>query len=254
MPRAPSAAHRLPELRPVRSAPGSSPGARGLSRLHHQLNELGVHVDTQLVELAFTHRSYAYENGGIPTNERLEFLGDAVLQIIVTDYLYLTFPDLPEGRLAKLRAAVVSSAALAEIARELEIGSAIKLGKGEIATGGHDKTSILADALEAIIGAIYLSSGMGAAETFVRHNTVARLQAAATLGARLDPKTELQEFCAAQGSEQPHYLVTEAGPDHDKIFTAEAVADGRVLGTGTGTSKRQAEQHAAAQAVEALRA
>lgn len=240
----------MPELRPVRPAPGSPPGARGLTHLHDQLNELGVHVDPQLFELAFIHRSYSYENGGIPTNERLEFLGDAVLQIVVTDHLFRSFPDLPEGRLAKLRAAVVSSAALAEVARELGLGSLIQLGRGEIATRGHDKTSILADALEALIGAVYLSAGMSAASTFVHHLTDERVRHAATLGGRLDPKTELQERCAAAGFVPPAYRMSESGPDHDKTFTAEVIIDGRVLGRGVGPSKRQAEQQAATCAVE----
>lgn len=215
---------------------------------------MGVHVDTQLFELALVHRSYAYENGGIPTNERLEFLGDAVLQIIVTEHLYLTYPDLPEGRLAKLRAAVVSASALAEVARELNIGRLIKLGRGELTTGGRDKTSILADALEAIIGAIFLSEGMAAASAFVHRFVDARISSAASLGARLDPKTELQERCAAAGYAAPQYRITDSGPDHDKTFTAEAVIDGRVLGRGVGASKRHAEQRAAAEAVEALSA
>lgn len=220
--------------------------------LAEQLSKLGVQVDTQLFELALVHRSYAYENGGIPTNERLEFLGDAVLQIIVTEYLYLTYPDLPEGRLAKLRAAVVSSTALAEVARELGIGRFLKLGRGEIATGGQDKTSILADALEAIIGAIFLSGGMSAAGTFVHDFVDHRIARAAELGTRLDPKTELQERCAASGFAAPVYQITGTGPDHDKTFVAEVIVDGRVLGRGTGASKRHAEQRAAAEAVESF--
>lgn len=224
-----------------------------MSRLFAQLDELGVPHDTQLFELALTHRSYAYENGGLPTNERLEFLGDAVLQIVVTDHLYHRFPDLPEGRLAKLRAAVVSAHGLAEVARELGIGELIRLGKGEIATGGPDKTSILADATEAIIGAIYLSSGLADASVFVHHNIDPRIEHAATLGAGLDPKTALQELCAARGLEAPFYVITESGPDHNKHFHAQARIGDDILGAGEGPSKKFAEQVAATQAFEALR-
>ena len=140
-----------------------------MSRIHDQLVELGITIDPRLLELALVHRSYAYENGAIPHNERLEFLGDAVLGLVITGHLYNRFPDYPEGRLAKLRAAVVNAHALADVARRLELGSLVRLGKGELTTGGADKSSILADAFEAMLGALFLSAGSDAAERFVHH-------------------------------------------------------------------------------------
>ena len=243
----------MPELRPVRPAPGPPSGPRGLILTQH-LAELGVEIDAQLFELALVHRSFAYENGGIPNNERLEFLGDAVLEIVVTDHIYRAYPDFSEGKLAKVRAAVVSAKALAEVARGLDLGAALQLGKGELATGGRDKTSILADATEAIIGAVYLSGGMSAAERFVHHLVDERIAAAAELGALLDPKTELQELCSQGGFDGPVYRISDDGPDHLKTFTAEVLIDGQVRGRGVASSKRHAEQQAATEAVESLRA
>lgn len=237
---------------PVRPARQPSPGRRGLSRLIDQLSELGVEVDAQLFELSLTHRSYAYEAGGIPHNERLEFLGDAVLQIVVTDHIYRNHPKLAEGEMAKLRSSVVSAVALADIARTLEVGPLIKLGKGEIGTGGADKASILADTLEAIIGAIYLSAGRDAAADFIHKVFDPVIAEAASNRDYADFKTVLQEYCATRGIEPPVYAVTFDGPDHDRTFHAEAIVDSRVLGAGTGRSKRRAEQLAAREAVEAL--
>lgn len=211
-------------------------------------------MDVQLFELALTHRSFAYENGGIPTNERLEFLGDAVLGIVVTEHLYLTFPQYPEGRLAKLRAAVVNAVSLADVARELGIGPLVKLGRGETTTGGHDKTSILADTTEALIGAIFLTGGMEKAEKFVHHIFDPLVAQADSIGAGLDWKTSLQEICATQGYAMPSYRVTESGPDHDKRFVARANVNGLEYGEGNGRNKKQAEQEAAALAFEAIRA
>ncbi|WP_420175605.1 ribonuclease III [Luteococcus sp. OSA5] len=224
------------------------------SRLQQLLDELGVPLDTQLFELALTHRSYAYESGGIPTNERLEFLGDAVLGIVVTEHLYLTFPDYPEGRLAKLRAAVVNAVTLAEVARGLDVGPMIKLGRGETTTGGHDKTSILADTMEALIGAIFLTSGMAQAETFVHHLFDPLVTRADQMGAGLDWKTSLQEVCANNGYPMPTYRIEESGPDHDKHFVARAVVNGIEYGTGEGRNKKQAEQEAAGKAFTAIQA
>src|SRR5690606_20548954 len=210
-------------------------------------------VDTELLELALVHRSYAYEHGGLPTNERLEFLGDAVLGIIVTDTLYRSFPDLPEGQLAKLRAAVVNMRALAGVSRELDIGAHLKLGRGEENTGGRDKSSILADALEALIGAVYLSGGMDLARSFVHRLFDPLIAESATLGAGLDWKTSLQELTAQQMLGVPEYVVEEDGPDHCKSFKATAVVGGRSLGTGEGRSKKDAEQQAAEVAWQTLR-
>lgn len=222
------------------------------SRFQQQIDELGVPLDAQLFELALTHRSYAYENGGIPTNERLEFLGDAVLGIVVTEHLYRTYPEYPEGRLAKLRAAVVSSVSLGEVARGLEIGPMVKLGRGELGTGGNDKTSILADTTEALIGAIFLTGGMAMAERFVHHNFDPLVARADTMGAGLDWKTSLQEICANNGLSMPTYAIEESGPDHDKHFVARAVVDGTTYAAGEGRSKKQAEQEAAGLAYHAL--
>jgi ribonuclease III len=199
------------------------------------------------------HRSYAYENGGLPTNERLEFLGDAVLGLVVTDALYTRHPDLPEGQLAKLRAAVVNMQALAGVARELQVGEHVRLGRGEEGTGGRDKSSILADTLEALIGAAYLSQGIEAARDLVHRLVDPLMASSATLGAGLDWKTSLQELTASAGLGVPSYLVSETGPDHAKEFRAVAVVAGHHRGEGAGRSKKAAEQQAAATAWEAVR-
>lgn len=216
-----------------------------MSRFDNLLGELGVPMDAELLELALTHRSYAYENGGIPTNERLEFLGDAVLGVIVTEYLYVTYPDHSEGRLAKLRAAVVNANSLADVARDLKIGPTIHLGRGELLSGGPDKTSILADTMESLIGAVFLTSGMSAAEVLVHHLFDPLITHAESLGAGLDWKTSLQEICAERGVRVPVYSITESGPDHDKRFTARAVIEGHKFAEGHGRNKKQAEQQAA---------
>ncbi|MCX4781298.1 ribonuclease III [Streptomyces sp. NBC_01264] len=206
---------------------------------------LGYRLESALLVRALTHRSYAYENGGLPTNERLEFLGDSVLGLVVTDTLYTTHPDLPEGQLAKLRAAVVNSRALAEVSRGLELGSFIRLGRGEEGTGGRDKASILADTLEAVIGAVYLDQGLDAASELVHRLFDPLIDRSSNLGAGLDWKTSLQELTAAEGLGVPEYLVTETGPDHEKTFTAAARVGGISYGTGVGRSKKEAEQQAA---------
>ncbi len=223
-----------------------------MSRIHDQLVELGITIDPQLFELALVHRSYSYENGAIPHNERLEFLGDAVLGIVITEHLYLRFPDLPEGRLAKLRAAVVNAHALADVARGLELGSLLRLGKGELATGGADKSSILADAFEAVLGALHLSAGRDAADAFVHTLFDPLVEAANGLGAGLDWKTSLQELCSELELGAPVYAVTESGPDHDKRFEAVAVIGERTFPPAPGRSKKQAEQGAAKTAFETL--
>ncbi len=216
------------------------------------IQKLGIDIDPQLFELALIHRSYAYENGNIPTNERLEFLGDSVLGVIVTEYLYRSFPDLPEGKLAKLRARVVSAISLADVARELSIGSLVKLGRGEVTSGGADKTSILADTTEALIGAIYLSEVKEGAERFVHHLIDPLVDEASRLGAGLDWKTSLQEAAAARGMGPVVYEILESGPDHDKRFEAWAHIDDLRFGPGCGRNKKQAEQIAAEKAFSAL--
>ncbi len=216
------------------------------------MGALGVDIDADLLVQALTHRSYAYEHGGLPTNERLEFLGDSVLGLVVTDSLYHRHPDVSEGRLAKLRAAVVNSRALAEIARGLDLGAHVRLGKGEETTGGRDKSSILADTMEAVIGAAYLSLGLEAAREFVLRLTAGVLESSERLGAGTDWKTALQELTAASGLGVPSYAITDSGPDHAKSFAADAVVGGTALGHGEGRSKKEAEQKAAASAVQAL--
>lgn len=216
---------------------------------------LDVEVDAELLDRALTHRSYAYENGGLPTNERLEFLGDAVLGLIVTAALYRRHPDLPEGQLAKQRASVVNMRALADVARSLGgggLGPYLLLGRGEEATGGRDKPSILADTLEAVIGAVYLSNSLEVATAFVRRLFDPLLEDAAGRGAGLDWKTSLQEQTALLGLGPPEYMVSEAGPDHAKRFTAHARVAGEILGEGEGGSKKEAEQRAASAAFSVL--
>ncbi|MBL8927240.1 MAG: ribonuclease III [Pseudonocardia sp.] len=212
------------------------------------LDALGVTLDEELLTLALTHRSYAYENGGLPTNERLEFLGDSVLGVIVTERLYRDHPDLPEGQLAKLRASVVNMHALAGVAAQLVpdgLGAHLYLGRGEELTGGRTKTSILADATEALIGAVYLRHGLETARSVVHRLFDSLLQAAPLLGAGLDWKTSLQELTAASDLGVPEYRIDEEGPDHSKLFTATAVVGGRPLGSGGGRTKKEAEQKAA---------
>lgn len=223
-----------------------------MSRLTHQLEQLGVQVDAQLFELACTHRSYAYENGPIPSNERLEFLGDAVLQIVVTEHIFNAYPELAEGELAKLRASVVSTYALAEVARELELGGHILLGKGELATGGHDKSSILADTTEAIIGAVHLSGGPEASARFIHALLDERIAQSQADGEYADFKTSLQELCARNSWGMPVYEVHGEGPDHQRSFTATVLVGARARGTGTAPSKKLAEQRAATVAFRAL--
>ena len=215
---------------------------------------LGADVGPGLLERALTHRSFAYENGGLPTNERLEFLGDAVLGLVVTDTLFRAHPDLPEGQLAKLRAAVVNMRALAGVARGLGVGAHLRLGKGEEATGGRDKSSILADTLEALIGAVYLDRGLDEASAVVHRLFDPLIADSATRGAGLDWKTSLQELTAAEMLGVPEYLIEDSGPDHEKSFRATARVGGRDWGAGEGRSKKEAEQRAAEAAWTAIRA
>jgi ribonuclease-3 len=217
---------------------------------------LGISLDPVLLERALTHRSYAYEHGGLPHNERLEFLGDSVLGIVITDSLYRGFPDLPEGKLAKLRASVVNMRSLADVARTIDtdgIGAYLRLGRGEESTGGRDKASILADTLEALLGAIYLEHGLAVVDEIVHRLFDPLLSAVAHRGAALDWKTSLQELTAALGLGAPDYVITSDGPDHDKSFTAAGRVAGELFGIGAGRSKKEAEQSAAEFAWTSLR-
>jgi ribonuclease-3 len=229
------------------AVPGAAPvEAAGLR------HALEVPVGAALLERALTHRSFAYENGGLPTNERLEFLGDSVLGLIVTDTLFREYPDLPEGQLAKLRAAVVNMRALAGVARGLHLGSYVRLGKGEEGTGGRDKSSILADTLEALLGAVYLDCGLNEADALVHRLFDPVIARSARLGAGLDWKTSLQELTAATTLGVPEYHVEESGPDHQKSFRASVRIAGRTYGEGEGRSKKEAEQQAAEAAWTAI--
>jgi ribonuclease-3 len=203
-------------------------------------DKLGVDIDPELLSLALTHRSYAYENGGIAHNERLEFLGDSILGQAVTVHLFLTHPELDEGSLAKRRASVVSTVALAEVARSIGLGAHLRLGRGEDQTGGRDKDSILADTTEAIIGAAYLSAGADAAGALVLRLVGPLMGDPERYGAAMDPKTSLQELAARQSLPAPVYVVEAAGPDHHRVFTA-TVTVGPHTAVGTGSSKKQAE-------------
>jgi ribonuclease-3 len=216
------------------------------------LQALDAGLSPALLERALTHRSFAYENGGLPTNERLEFLGDAVLGLVVTDALFRQYPDLPEGQLAKLRAAVVNMRALAGVARGLHLGDFVRLGRGEEGTGGRDKSSILADTLEAVIGAVYIERGLTEASGLVHRLFDPVIARSARLGAGLDWKTSLQELTAAGVLGVPEYHVDESGPDHQKSFRAVVRVGGRVFGSGEGRSKKEAEQQAAEAAWRAI--
>ena len=206
--------------------------------------------DRALLVRALTHRSYCAEHDGAESNERLEFLGDAVLGWVIADVAFGRY-DVPEGRLTDLRKSVVNQTALAEIADDLGIGTDLRLGRGEAAAGGAAKPSILSDALEALIGAVYVDAGADAAYDFVERHVAPRLDPTASIH-HLDHKTSLQELVAAGGWQPPEYQLRSDGPDHAKVFTAEVRVDGRVVGSGTGGSKKSAEQAAAQAAVSEL--
>jgi ribonuclease-3 len=215
------------------------------------LDALEVDLPGDLLTLALTHRSYAYEHGGLPTNERLEFLGDAVLGLTVTDELFHRHPDRPESDLAKMRAGVVNTQALAEVARGLTdqgLGAHLLLGRGELKSGGTDKSSILADSLESLLGAIYLHHGIEAARKVILRLFSELLSA----GGLLDWKTSLQELAAARGLGTVSYQVTSTGPDHQREFTAIVVVKETRYGSGTGRTKKEAEQKAAEEACQVL--
>ena len=217
--------------------------------------KLGVSFrDAGLFDVALTHRSFAYENDITQTNERLEFLGDAILNLCVTDLLYARFPDLLEGDLAKLRASLVSEAALAEIAGELGLGEAVLLGRGERLSGGTRKPSIMADALEAVLGAIYLDGGIQTIRRVVRTLFGPRVEAAAGKEIPKDAKTRLQELVTRRYGVLPRYRVTGFGPDHEKRFRAEVFVNERFGGRGEGRSKKEAEQAAATHALNRMEA
>jgi ribonuclease-3 len=207
--------------------------------------QLSIDISPGLLELALTHRSFAYENGGLAHNERLEFLGDSILGQAVTVMLYTENPTLDEGELAKRRASLVSSVALAEVARSIGLGRHIRLGRGEELTGGRDKSSILADTVEAVIGAAYLDAGGEAATALVLRLIAPLLTDPDRFGASMDPKTSLQELAARLGRGLPVYVVSDSGPDHSKRFHAIVKLGRDEIASGDGTSKKQAEMAAA---------
>lgn len=200
------------------------------------------------------HRSWCAENPGGPSNERLEFLGDAVLGAVVAEELYRRFPTADEGWLSRARATVVRASTLADTAEELGLGAELRLGKGEEATGGREKPSILADALEAVLGAVHLDAGRDASRAVILRLLGERIATASGEPGHLDDKSYLQEYASRVLREVVVYTVTDTGPEHDKTFVATAVLAGQAWGVGTGRSKKQAEQRAARQAYDALTA
>tara|TARA_B110000503_G_C7091573_1_gene389664 strand:+ start:71 stop:739 length:669 start_codon:yes stop_codon:yes gene_type:complete len=218
------------------------------------LTSLGTTLSSELLELAFTHGSYSRENGGVPTNERLEHLGDSVLELIITGELYKKFPEVDESRLSKMRAGLVNNPALVPIAKELELGQYLRIGKGEEITGGRNKNSILANAFEALVGAIYLEKGYVVTEAIILQWFKPSIESSNALDLGMDAKTELQELAAAMDLSAPEYEITEFGPDHDKSFKAVAVVANEKFEVGEGKSKREAEQAAAKFAYDELSA
>jgi len=224
--------------------------------LERLLESLPVKVgDPALVRLALVHPSYAHENPGLEEhNQRLEFLGDAVLQLVISDYLYRRYPARQEGTLHRLRAAVVCEPVLARRASSLHLGSHLLLGKGEEASGGRQRVSLLADAFEALVGALYLDGGLEAARSFVLRELVPEVEAVEAGKSPRDNKTMLQEWVQARapGERVEYRVVEERGPDHDKTFEVEVTVFGRPAGQGSGKSKKEAEQSAAGEALSRL--
>lgn len=228
------------------SEPTAPPGAGLAERLGHRF------ADPSLLFQALSHRSWCGEQGVEQSNERLEYLGDAVLGLVVAEHAYLSFPHLAEGQLAKIRSGVVNAAALAEVAEELGLGAELLLGRGEEATGGRAKSSILADALEAVIGATYLDGGWEPARRLVLELLSERIDDVAEAPDTFDDKSRLQELVVARGGGPPRYFLEASGPDHNRRYRAEVIVGGEVLGVGEGTSKKGAEQQAASEAFQCL--
>ena len=205
--------------------------------------------DPALWEMALTHRSYAFEQGLDVTNERLEFLGDAVLGLVITDLAFGQFPDLSEGELAKLRAATVKMSTLASVARQLGLGALVRLGRGEEMSGGRDKASILADCMEAVLGAFYLDKGLEETRTLIKRLFWPRMEAYSRGEGDRDHKMSLQELASRELGVAPEYRVSSQGPDHAKEFTATVFLRGEPYGSGQGRSKKEAEQQAAREAL-----
>lgn len=214
---------------------------------------LGVDIETSLLELALTHRSYAYEHGGLPNNERLEFLGDSVLGFVVTAHIHEKFSDLDEGELSKIKNAVVSAKALGAISAEIGVGDYLRLGKGEILTGGRAKNNLLADAFEAILGAVFVSKGLAAASGMVERFVFPLLANPDALRAEADPKSTLVELVQDLNLGAIEYEISYDGPDNDRNFFCTVSVDSREIAQGQGRSKKAAEADAAVAAIKILR-
>ena len=214
--------------------------------------KLGVEINRELLKLAMTHRSYSYEHGNIPNNERLEFLGDSVLGFVVTSHIYETLTNLPEGEMTKVKNAVVSARALAVVAAELSLGEYLLLGKGELATDGRNKPNLLADAFEAILGAAYMSNGFDAARALVEKFVFPLLDNPDEIRANSDPKTTLQERIQALGRGTPNYKTRFEGPDHNRDYFSTLYVNGEEISHGEGRTKKNAETAAAVKALEIL--
>ncbi len=232
------------------AASGQAQSEEALDDLVEKLNITGI-SRTGLTQ-AVTHRSYCAEHQGVSSNERLEFLGDSVLGLVVGKYIFTTFSAFEEGSLTKLRASVVSSYTLSKVARSIGLGQILLLGRGEEASGGREKNSILSDSLEAVMGIVYLELGFVAAERLILFLLRPEIQAHANGPGYSDFKSRLQELLAQLGMKPPIYEVDWSGPDHARVFSAAVKADGTVLGAGTGSSKKLAEQRAAEHALELL--
>ena len=240
----------LPELRPLRRPAGSRDGVVETSGLE----ALGVPPEGgALYETALTHRSFAFEQTEeVQHNERLEFLGDAILGAVVTDLIFRTKPDLAEGDLARLRASLVNTHALADVARSLGLGAHMRLGRGEQASGGEEKSSLLADTFEAVVGAVYLDRGIDAVRKSLEPIFLEGIERASATNERYDAKNALQEEVVRSTGSAPTYTIDSSGPDHNKRFTAEVLVDGRPFGAGTGRSKKEAEHNAARAALSRI--
>ena len=217
------------------------------------IQRLGISIEAELLELALTHSSYAYENGKIPNNERLEFLGDSVLGFVVTGHVYSENPDLDEGSLSRLRSATVSAKTLAIAANQIGLGEFVRLGKGELSTGGQTKTNILADTFEAIIGAAYLSGGLAPAKSIIDSLVLPLLSSEDELLETSEPRTVLSELLKSLGKSDASFEVTHEGPDHDRTFFAEVIVDGAGISKGSGRTRKAAEAQAAVEALKTLR-
>lgn len=217
------------------------------------IQRLGISIEAELLELALTHSSYAYENGKIPNNERLEFLGDSVLGFVVTGHVYSENPEMDEGSLSRLRSATVSAKTLAIAANQIGLGEFIRLGKGELSTGGQTKTNILADTFEAIIGAAYLSGGLAPAKSIIDSLVLPLLSSEDELLETSEPRTVLSELLKSLGKSEASFEVTHEGPDHDRTFFAEVIVDGAAISKGSGRTRKAAEAQAAVEALKTLR-